>query len=196
MENYIELEALIFHLESNALIYEYPFQIAQLFQIIRDKNINNEMNLAEKAQTEMEVFSFHLQDGEVKPFYIFPDKNGDNIEYPKLSNYSKEALEYLEVRMDKSKNPFLKSRYAHIRWCSPKKHGRFAIIALDSYQELVEQYQIEYLKSGKYDNELLETIKNIYFIAKNIKDIIKLYLIKVRVHSLIPIFDAKRRQNF
>jgi hypothetical protein len=80
VKNYMDLDALIFHLESKALEYEYPFQIAQLFQIIRDKNMDNNNYIAKEAQLEMEAFSFTLQDGEVKPLYIFPDKDGNNIE--------------------------------------------------------------------------------------------------------------------
>jgi hypothetical protein len=48
MEDYIDLVALTFHLETNALSYEHPFEIAQLFQIIRDKNIKIKMILPKK----------------------------------------------------------------------------------------------------------------------------------------------------
>ncbi len=35
MAKFTNLESLYFHLESNALDYETPFEIAQLFQVIR-----------------------------------------------------------------------------------------------------------------------------------------------------------------
>lgn len=156
MAKFPNLESLYFHLESNASDYEYPFKIAQLFQRIRDESANDDTkrDLAKKAQLEIEAFSFSLKDGKVEPFYIIPDKNGNNIEYPRLSNYDKESLDYLVQRMENSRNPYLKSRYAHILWGSSIKHGRFAVIALDSYLELIENYKAEYMNSGKLDDEL------------------------------------------
>ena len=197
MAKFANLESLYFHLESNALDYETPFEIAQLFQVIRDENTSDaKKDVAKKAQLEMEAFSFSLRDGKVEPFYIIPDKNGNNIEYPNLSNYDKDSLDYLVERMESSRNPFLKSRYAHILWGSSIKHGRFAVIAVDSYLELIENYKIEYMNSGNLDDELVEAIKNVYFISKNIKNEAKLSQIKIKIHSLMPIFDEKRRTNF
>lgn len=197
MENFEDLDSLYAHLESNSLNYKYPNEIAQLFQIIRDKYKEEKRNdLVEKAQLEMDAFNFTLRDGKLEPFYEILNENGDFIEYPNFSNYSDLSFIHIEERLGQSINPLLKSRYAHILWNSPKKHNKYAIIALSSYLDLIDLYKNKFMESGMYEKELVELIKNAYFISRNIKDHSKISIIKIKIHSLIPIFDLKRRFYF
>jgi hypothetical protein len=165
--------------------------------MLRDKMLSEGNNeTSKKAQIELEAFSFSFRNGTIETFYIFKDKEGNNIEFPKLSEYSDDYLDYLISRMEGSKNPFLKSRYAHILWCSKRKHGRFAQIALESYNSLLRLYQDEYMISGDYESELVDVIRNIYSISTNIKQLDILSLIKISIHKLIPIFSENRRKHF
>ena len=52
-------------------------------------------------------------------------------------------------RLENSSNPILKARYAHILWNSPKKHEKYAKIAINSYLELLIFYEEKDKKDPK-----------------------------------------------
>jgi hypothetical protein len=116
LENFEDLRSLYVHLELNALNYEYTHEIADLFRQLRDVKREENSDVAEKAQWETDAFYFNTLNGELGPFYIMTDNFGKKIEAPVLGCYDERAYNYLRERLDNTKNPLLKSRYAHILW--------------------------------------------------------------------------------
>jgi len=134
----MDLNFLYTQLENNALGYESPCQIGKLFQEIRDLSYKkNKMDVAEKAQWEVDFFNFVLVDGEVKSKFTTSNEHGERDEYPNLDRFNENACTYLIDRLSSTSNPLLKARYSHIVWCSPNKHMDYAKLAVDSYLELL-----------------------------------------------------------
>lgn len=84
-------------------------------------------------------------DSYFKPLYIF-----DETVFPKLEDISLEAIQYWISRAESTENIVLKARYADLVWNFSKlfqseveKPFRFAILAIDSYLEIVEKHTID-----------------------------------------------------
>jgi len=139
---FFEIDELYEHLETDAGNYEYDHQIANLFQKVRDrKNEVGQTETAEKAQWEIDCFSFRTQNGELKSMFSGTDKNGQPWEYPSISKLSDKELDYIESRLESTSNSILRARYAHILWETPRKHIKYAKLAVDSYIGLVSFYE-------------------------------------------------------
>jgi len=152
---FFEIDELYKHLETDAGNYKYDHQIANLYQKIRDrKNEAGQAETAEKAQWEIDCFSFRTQSGELKCMFSGTDKNGQPWEYPSILKVSDKELEYIDGRLKSTSNPILKARYSHILWESPRKHIKYAKIAVDSYLELVSFYERKDRKDPQAHNGL------------------------------------------
>ena len=118
------------------------------------KRQENNLGEADKAQWEIHFLSFVLKEGEIRHEWAQTDENGQIFVYPHLDLFDETIYKYLITRLDATNQPKLKARYAHILWCSPKKHKKFAKIAIDSYSKLISTYEQGYDKDGHFlDNE-------------------------------------------
>jgi hypothetical protein len=168
MENFTDLKSIYSHLESNAADYKYPHQIGNLFQKLRDlKHKENLAEEVEKAQWELDFFNFVFQDNKLKSKMSWTNEKGEIVEYPDLSRFSDKTYEYLIIRAESVLNPILKARYANILWCSPKKHVKYAKMALDSYLDLILIYETKDTKEPQnhYGLDALKTIEIAYNIS-------------------------------
>ena len=146
MTNFNNLDALYEHVEDTVLTDENFHQTIDLFKRFRNTKLEEDnQSEAEKAQWEIHFLSFLLREGEIAPQWQQTDENGQVFVYPHLDLLCERTYEYLIMRLDAVNHPKLKSQYAHILWESPRKHGRFAKIAIDSYLETILIYE------GKYD---------------------------------------------
>lgn len=169
METFDTLEALYSHLEVQAMQYKHPTQIADLFKGIRDKMHAKDLSAeAEVAQHEVEFWHFVLTEGKLKPTFTGTDGSGDPLEFPDLTKFDDKTYEYLVKRLEVSTNPVTKARYANILWNSPKKHTKYAAIAVDAYLVLIPPYEASDKASPKdhFGLDVLHTMKNVYFISK------------------------------
>jgi len=155
-------------LEHHAQDYSTSFEIGQLFNNLAGvlKTSGNETD-AEKAQWEMNFFSLMVSNGEIHPFARTFDEKGECHEYPDMKKTDEKQLSFLIERLEIAKNPVLKARYSHILWCSPKKHGDFAKVAIDNYLQLVKIYED---RDKEHPEELfglnaLDSFKNAYNLA-------------------------------
>lgn len=147
MSEFLSLESLYGYLEEHAFDYKYSHQIADLFQKLRDRMHEQKMMDEEtKAQWEVDFFNFWLDEGEIKPMVTYRDAEGEEISYPSLDGFDDSTYDYLTRRLNSTANPLLRSRYAHILWHSPKKHGKYAQIAVDAYLDMIKLFE-------KKDNE-------------------------------------------
>jgi hypothetical protein len=191
METFDTLDALYSHLEEKAGQYNYPTQIGDLFQKLRDKlhkaNLNAE---AVTAQWEIEFWHFVLTEGKLKPTFTGTDGKGDPFEFPDIKSFDDRTYDHLELRLEKSTNPVTRARYANILWNSPRKHTKYAAIAVDAYLQLIPMYQASDKASPNEHMglDVLHTIKNVYFIGKqaNYKVAEIRALLKDLVHNFNP----------
>lgn len=171
MENFTNLESLYKHLEDRAIDYKYPSQISKLFQKLRDsEHEENKLDEAEKAQWEIDFFNFDLENSEIKPTFPRTNEKGEVVEYPSLGRFDDRTYNYLIERLNSTNNPLLKARYSQILWCSPKRHAKYAKVAVDSYLELTKIYEEKDEKAPQesFGWDLIRAIENAYSIAYQI----------------------------
>jgi len=195
--DFSDFESLYKHLESNALDYKYPHQIGREFQKLRDLKEKEKNSVeAEKAQWEVGFFHFSLDNGELKPMSTMTNDKGEVISVPDLSLFDEKAYAYLIERYEATSNPILKARYSHILWFSPKKHNKYGKAAVDAYLELVRLLESKDREKpeGHHGLDVLDTIKNAYFIAYQTKH--KTAEVKAELIRLVKDFNYDSSSSF
>jgi len=190
MENFDSIKTLYDHLEKNALNYKYSHQIGDLFQRLRDLNENNP-DVREKAQWEVDSFSFRLNEGKLKSMSTIIDTKGEVISYPCMEKFDEKICGYLTSRLEITSNPYLKARYSHILWLSPKKHQKYAKESIDAYLELIKIYEEkdEIDPTNHYGLDIIETLKIAYSLSCQVN--YKLDFVKAEIKRLIKQFNFK-----
>ena len=201
MVDFNNLESLYKHVEEIVLTDKNFYQTTDLFKKFRNmKYEENNQAEAEKSQWEIDFLSFALREGEIGPEWQRTDENGQVFVYPHLDLFDEKTYEYLTMRLDATNHPKLKARYAHILWESPKKHGRFAKTAIDSYLKLVSMYEQSCEGGEDFSLEISEAVINAYSIAHQINyeaEKIKSELKRlVRKFSLGAAFSARNLIQF
>ncbi|MGD0952093.1 MAG: hypothetical protein ABR985_06830 [Methanotrichaceae archaeon] len=194
MDEFKDIQSLCKYLEVDALKYKYHHQIADLFRVLRDKLSKDEKGSdAEKAQWEVDFFNFVLRDGEVNPSFQSTDDKGNVTEYPHLNRFNDDTYDYLISRFNSTNNTLLKARYAHILWFSPRKNGKYAQSAIDSYLELIDIYSEKDKTEPEehYGLSVLLAIKNAYYIARQANDRYRIELTKDKIKHLIYYYNEK-----
>jgi ribosomal 50S subunit-associated protein YjgA (DUF615 family) len=197
MGNLDDFESIYEHLEENAINYEYPDQIAELFKRLRDlKHQENKMDEVEKAQWEIDFFNFVINDNILSPIFTPPNEKGEVIEYPNLSRFDERTYAYLIERLSATRSPLTKARYSHLLWLSPKKHSKYAEVAIDSYLELIKIYEKKDLDKPEehYGLDVINALRNAFFIGCRVK--YKLADIKSEIIRLINRFNIKSSSTF
>jgi len=197
MGNLNDFESIYEHLEENAINYEYPHQIAELFKRLRDlKHQENKTDEVEKAQWEIDFFSFGLNDNKLLPKFTATDEKGEVIEYPYLSRFDERTYAYLISRLNVTHSPLTKARYSHLLWLSPKKHSKYAKVAIDSYLELIKIYEKKDIDKPEKHNglDVINALRNAFFIGCQLK--YRLDEIKSEIIRLIKKFNIKSSSTF
>lgn len=183
MSEFNTLESLYKYVEESYLIDDKCYEIIDLFKKFRDaKHEANNTEASEKAQWEIHFLSFYLVEGEIRPDVERYYESGQVSAYPTLELFDDKVYAYLRTRLDVTRHPKLKARYAQILWCSPvTKHHNFAKIAIDSYLEHLAKYEHSGAKDSFFSHEICEVVKNAYGIGLHSKyeiDQLKLELLR------------------
>ena len=190
MTDFNNLADLYKHVEETVITDENFHQTIDIFKRFRNAKLEaNNQAEAEKAQWEIDFLSFFLTEGEIRPGWQRTDKNGQVFVYPRLDMFDETTYEYLTMRLDATDNPKLKAQYAHLLWGSPKKHGKFAKIAVDSYLETISIYEQKYDSSEDCSHEISEIVVNAYSIARRIN--YEVEEIKSELKRLIQKFSSE-----
>lgn len=143
--------------EDNKTIY---IDFYKLFTpLIRLKEIKKKEKSSEvkKIQYEIDCAGFRIKDAKLNPISDYPD----------IKNFSTHEFNYFEKRLNFTSSYLVKAQYSTILWYSPKKHQKYAKIAVDSFLEKVkicEKLDQENI-SEHYGLGVLIAIKNAFFIA-------------------------------
>ncbi len=197
MENFNDLESVYNHLEEHAADYKYIFQLGNLFQRVRDlKHKECKKDEVERAQWELEFFKFEIDKNILNPKYTSTNEKGEEVKFPNIDNFNESTYIYLIERLNSTSNPILKSRYAHILWLSPKKHSKYAKIAVDSYLELIKicEKKDKEKPEEHYGLRIGNIINNAFCIACHIK--YRLNEIKAEIVRLIKHFNLNSSSTF
>lgn len=197
MENFKDLESVYNHLEEHAADYKYIFQLGDLFQRVRDlKHKEGKKDEVERAQWELEFFKFEIDKNILNPKYTLTNEKGEEVKFPNIDDFNDNTYKYLIERLNSISNPILKSRYAHILWLSPKKHSKYAKIAVDSYLELIKICEKKDKEKPKdhYGLRIIEIINNACCIGYQIK--YRLNEIKAEILRLIKNFSLDSSSAF
>ncbi|XZF14857.1 DUF4209 domain-containing protein [Chitinophagaceae bacterium MMS25-I14] len=93
---------------------------------------------------EWRAFDFGLDDGKLIPLHSNTSEDGKVIyEYPSISEFAEEGIAYLQYRIEKISNPYLKIRYNQILWNSPAKNHQYAKNAVDSCLKIFNTKSIQ-----------------------------------------------------
>ena len=185
------LESLYKHIESKTITKYDVYGLKDLLKAFRDRmRDTNKLDEANKAQWEMDFVSFVVEEGEIGPETQW-HKNGQVFVYPHVDSFDEATYEYLITRLSNTNHSRLKAQYAQILWCGPKKHKKYAEIAIDSYLDLVSIYEQEYRNEDnhKFAKEISEVIINAYSIARQIND--RVEEIKAELKRLIHKFSLE-----
>ena len=197
MDDFKDLNSIYTYIEVNAINYKFSNQIADIFKNFRDLKLKEDKKEeAYRAQWELDFFSFGIHKGKLGPLFTAVDKEGNEISYPNLENFNDDTYEYLSERLDNSKNPLIKARYSIILWFSPKKHGKYAKIVVDSLLDLVKLYEDKdkMEPDEHWGYKSFQSVENAYYIGLNAKYRIK--DVKSEIIRLIKSFNPKSKSSF
>ena len=172
MQSFNSLQGLCFYLEENALNLK-DIKIANLFKELKDlKFTENNIEEAEKAKLEQSFFDFNWIYGKDA---LFSDKDG---QLSKVYDLVKMDYDYLEQRLNYTRNPVLKLHYSKILWFSPKSEFKYGNNLITSNLELFNIYKDKMIenKDDKYSLKTFNSLKNAFSISYQLnykKDVIK-----------------------
>ncbi len=200
MLEFTNLDSLYAHVENSPLTDYKRYEVIDFFREFRDaKKEANDSEAAEKAQWEIHFLWFHLKEGNIGPEWEQTD-NGQVFVYPHLDLFDEKTYEYLICRLQTTNNPTLKARYAHILWCSLKKHHKYAKTAVDSYLESISIYERGYDNDEDYAQDIRKVVMNAHVIAcqSNYEvEKIKMELLRlIQKFSLGAVFSAQTLIDF
>ena len=186
-----DLDTLYKFLEEKAIDYKHR-EVANLFQRLRDKmHVEKKSDLEAKAQWETNIFNFSFAGNAVNPQYTQPNSEGKLVSYPIYVAFVPESYDYIIERLKSTNSPMLKAQYAHFLWFSPKKHGNYAQLAIDSYLQLIKLYEQKDKENPQkhFGFDILMAIENALLLSRNVNDSTKIDLAKLEVKRLIFNFN-------
>lgn len=135
---------------SFVLFEQYDNKVTSLFKAFGgEQNVAGQPDLVKIAQTEIDVQNFVINNNKLGPTLTGTNDKGEYVEYPSLKLWAEDEFNYIIKRQKQTKNPYLKAKYSHILWLSPKKHLRFATDALTQYRKIIRE-----LNSTVWDNDM------------------------------------------
>jgi hypothetical protein len=191
MVDFLDFESLYEHLEAKAMDYENT-EIACMFQKILGKmHEEKKADLETQAKWEMDVFNFTVEKNIISPLKTVPNQEGKLVSYPNYDSFTPSAYEYIAKRIDSTSNPLLRARYAHFLWFSPKKHGKYALLAVDSYLQMAKIYEQKDRENPEQfiGLEIAPILENAFLLSKNVNDKAKIDLVKSEVRRLVLNFN-------
>jgi hypothetical protein len=178
-----------------------PNEIKNLYQQLENITTLDRWNLTDQITPLDEVFShewnqklaaeqlclrFALNGGKLKSSFVSITKDGKEVGYPSINDFSDEAVVYIKKRTAEAKNPVLLCRYNHLLY-EIQKHRDFAIKAINAYKQLI------YLKlENDFQDRLLPSVQAILRLTENTKYQInetKEELIKLTLNENISIHN-------
>lgn len=195
MPYHADLELLYEEIEQTAFDFLFIRQIGDLFQKLKDRfTENGDKDNARLAQYEVDAFNLMGKDGKLGHLFVLRGDDGAEVEWPDIAEFPEEELDYFTARLDKTNNPRLKARYAHILWQSLRKRDQHARTAIKAYlkqiphlEKLKQKDKIEGLDLHSHNLEILGCVKACLCLAISSKKLIAevISVMKRLIHDAI-----------
>jgi len=133
---------------------------------------NGETEKAKTCQIEIDTLNFTTKSDTISYTFAGTDSEGNPFEYPNIKLFEEDDFNYLKERLAKTNNAYLKARYSHVLWHSPKKHLNFAKTAAESYLEIAKilYKEIDSSDSKSLGIHVTNTLENSILISSRLKD--------------------------
>jgi hypothetical protein len=121
----------------------------------------------ELAIAELYAFQFTISSNELKPMFVWTDKNGMTVKEPNIENFSEEQLTHLKERLKNSVDVTLRARYSHILWLSKARKIEHGKEAIDCYFTLLKEHAENDIANPGNDHWLnfLEVTRNLFALS-------------------------------
>lgn len=150
--------------EHDSILYRESELRATLQNIRIQDNISKD-SLA-NIENELTALSLTIKDGLLKSFYS-NFTNGSSIGIPIIEQITEESLDYYAKRTNETNNLLLKLKYNFILW-NRRRNMDFFNNSIESLIKLCYEYKKldNIRKNEHFGLKFLDTIKNLYYIAK------------------------------
>lgn len=127
---------------------------------------------AKICQIEIDTLNFTTKSDTISYTFAGTDSEGNPFEYPNIKLFKDEDFVYLKQRLGETNNEYLKARYSHVLWHSPKKHLDYAKTAAESYLEIAKllYQEIDESDSKSLGIHVTNTLENAILISSKLKD--------------------------
>ena len=172
MTQFTDLQTFYEYVQQHALDHARAGEIARLAQRLRDyAHERAEEDMERKAQWEVDLFNFRIEDGQAGPLWRGVDEGGNEVPYPDLDSYGDDALDYVQERLGGATNPLVVARCATVLWSSRRKHHRFGHAAVNALLELARAFEArdQTLPDGHYGLRVLDCIRNAWALSRQTK---------------------------
>ena len=169
---FTDLQTFYEYVQQHALDHARAGEIARLAQRLRDyAHERAEEDMERKAQWEVDLFNFRIEDGQAGPLWRGVDEGGNEVPYPDLDSYGDDALDYVQERLGGATNPLVVARCATVLWSSRRKHHRFGHAAVNALLELARAFEArdQTLPDGHYGLRVLDCIRNAWALSRQTK---------------------------
>ncbi|MBU2493320.1 MAG: DUF4209 domain-containing protein [Bacteroidetes bacterium] len=147
-------------------------KISSMFQKCRD-SYQKEGNESEAmlSQRNMEFVDFNITENKLHPMISDTIKDGLIIPgYPSLDQFDVQAYQLLKLRLQQTKNKYLKIQYGHLLWLTYQREFIYAKEAIENYLNLIPFFILESNNQTLHsDMAIVHYIKNLYYISKQTK---------------------------
>lgn len=133
---------------------------------------NGDDEKAKICQIEIDTLNFTTKSDAISYTFAGTDSEGNPFEYPNIKLFNDEDFVYLIKRLGETNNEYLKARYSHVLWHSPKKHLDYAKTASESYLEIAKllYQEIDESDSKSLGIHVINTLENAILISSRLKD--------------------------
>lgn len=167
-----ELEIAYETLEKTGIDQKYSHQHSDIFKDVRDKLFKDRRDEEAKlAQYEIDFLNFNIHANKLSSLFSGTNEKGEPFEYPSLKQFTEDTYNHLLKRQKEVKNPFLKAKYSHLLWLSPKKKIEYAKTAIDSYIKLIpiRAKQDKLYPTNHFGLQVLESATNAFLLSISTK---------------------------
>ncbi len=137
-----DLDTLYAFWDDHAHEFDHLMELASHVEMLEKKNrTEGDESKDRRLSIESCCVYFEIRSGKFTPITTWALSDGTHVNFPDICRFTLDDYDYIQSRLEKTKNPVLKARYAHILWEGRKKHDDFARAAAENYFEAMKLYR-------------------------------------------------------
>lgn len=176
---------------AQTIISEDRDKITQRIAESRNSFLHGSENY-QKCQIEIDVLNIYLQEVQIVPKFFSTHPDGKPFVYPSLANFTDENFNYLQKRLDETRNLYLKAKYAHVLWLHTKREN-YGIISAEAHADIARTLYELLINDFDINCAIEDNLKNAIVIASSFKR--KPVFLKVKVFFLQIVNDFRKFED-